>query len=510
MTDPVGLKRKRRLGIYLNCEPHGGGSFQYCQFILEAMMTLADRHDIVAFYTNELWRDALQPVTCCETYELTGNFYSRMKEIDAQRCDVIVGTDQSNLAEFLRTPYIGVIHDLMHRYESAFPEVSANGEYESRERLYRGTCDFATGIFVDSELGKQQVLESYGRQYADKIYIQPFRVPSYLLGTSSEWQMADKKYIFYPAQFWQHKNHQNLLLAVRQLADEGLRINLVFVGSEKNGSIGVHRLIHLLQLDEQVQCLGYVSNDDICRLYAGARAMVMPTFFGPTNIPPIEAMWLGCPLAVSDIYAMPDETKDAALYFDPKCVSSLANVLRRLWIDDDLCKMLSEHGKARRAMFTPKVFNGRFVENLDKVLQILDEKGKATKSLLERCSTTERIYLYGTGGYCRLVCSFLRSHGIHVSAVLVTCAEENPKQFLGLPVMNCETLPKDDSSSLIILSLNEKYYPEVITLLNKNGLRDYQKIGEDMLEEIRAFSRTAQGRRQEYTDIVSFEDRNEY
>lgn len=41
-------------------------------------------------------------------------------------------------------------------------------------------------------------------------------------------------------------------------------------------------------------------------LYQKAWAMIMPSYFVPTNIPPLEAMALGCPVAVLNRYAMPE------------------------------------------------------------------------------------------------------------------------------------------------------------------------------------------------------------
>jgi len=46
-----------------------------------------------------------------------------------------------------------------------------------------------------------------------------------------------------------------------------------------------------LALESEILYLGYVPDEDRSGLYAGAAALVMPTFFGPTNIPVLEA-WL--------------------------------------------------------------------------------------------------------------------------------------------------------------------------------------------------------------------------
>jgi glycosyltransferase involved in cell wall biosynthesis len=102
--------------------------------------------------------------------------------------------------------------------------------------------------------------------------------------------------------------------------------------------------------------------------YRRARALVMPTFFGPTNIPPLEALSCGCPVAVSNIYAMPEQLGDAALYFDPASPSEIASALERLWRDDALCARLREQGQRRIASWTPAHFARRLKAVLDDVL----------------------------------------------------------------------------------------------------------------------------------------------
>ena len=43
----------------------------------------------------------------------------------------------------------------------------------------------------------------------------------------------------------------------------------------------------------------------------------MASHFGPTNMPPIEAMHLGCPVICSDIEGHREILGDAGLYFNP-------------------------------------------------------------------------------------------------------------------------------------------------------------------------------------------------
>jgi len=102
--------------------------------------------------------------------------------------------------------------------------------------------------------------------------------------------------------------------------------------------------------------------------YRRARALIMPTFFGPTNIPPLEAMALGCPAAVSRIYGMPEQLGHGALFFDPHALVEVVQIMRKLWNDDDLCNALSRQGLQRSAEWTQAHFNRRLEQILTDVL----------------------------------------------------------------------------------------------------------------------------------------------
>jgi len=170
------------------------------------------------------------------------------------------------------------------------------------------------------------------------------------------------RYLFYPAQFWPHKNHLRLIDALGRLRKtHDLEIPLVLVGSDK-GTIREMLAAELrarceaLGLADQVRILGYVSDEDVTGLYAGAVALVMPTFFGPTNIPFLEAWALGCPVLTSRIRGITEQVGDAGLLVDPTSVHSIADGIRRLWTNEALRQELIASGRTRLASYTPDDF----------------------------------------------------------------------------------------------------------------------------------------------------------
>jgi len=177
-----------------------------------------------------------------------------------------------------------------------------------------------------------------------------------------------KKFFFYPAQFWTHKNHLRLIEAVARLLPEMPDIHLVLCGSKKNAFDAVSRRIHDFGIWNQVTVIDFIPDEDLPAIYRRARALVMPTFFGPTNIPPLEAFEYGCPVAISNIYGIPEQVQGAALLFDPRSVDELVDCMRRLWRDDSLCERLRGDGLKRAAKWGPAQFNARFLEIIREVL----------------------------------------------------------------------------------------------------------------------------------------------
>lgn len=387
-------ENKKKIGIYLGVEPCGGGSFQYVQSVLFALNSLpSEQFEVTTFFLNDLWLKYLKKFTFKnkkiysqrQLMDLGGWLAFKLatlfkidiwkykgiiakiskfsKQFDAEKMDLIIFPSQVYFPAMVETKSVAVIHDLMHRYES-FPESSSSLEYARREVLYISILNAATAIFVDSRLGVEQVIESYGEQFVDKLVVMPFTPPQYLFEGKddelSENVILPDKFVFYPAQFWQHKNHKNLILAAYKLINKGIDIHLVFVGSKKNGYQEVKSLIEEYNLETNIHIIGYVSDALMRDLYRAARAMVMPSFYGPTNIPPLEGMAMGCPVAVSNKYAMPWQVGDGGLTFDPDNVEEIATVIEKLWIDDDLCENLSVKGKKRAKYFSQEEFNARF------------------------------------------------------------------------------------------------------------------------------------------------------
>jgi glycosyltransferase involved in cell wall biosynthesis len=304
-----------------------------------------------------------------------------------------------------KIPYVMAIHDLQHRLHPEFPEVSAKGELERREYMFRNGCRYATLLLADSEAGREDILKFYGTYGVtqDRVKILPFLLPCYLAVNVSEKERErvrtiydlPERYLFYPAQFWPHKNHARIVQALSSLKQAyHLEIPMVFCGSQTNGIREetlreVISLSHRLGLKNQVCYLDYVPDEDMSGLYAEATALVMPTFFGPTNIPVLEAWAFGCPVITSDIHGIREQVADAAILVDPHSVESIADAIYRVWTDGSLRRDLADRGRQRLASYTPEDYRKRLRGILEEARarrRVRSENRGATQNLSQEAS----------------------------------------------------------------------------------------------------------------------------
>lgn len=323
-------------------------------------------------------------------------------------------------------PYILAIHDLQHRLQPEFPEVSADGMWEKQEYLFRNGAKHATLILVDSEVGKEDVLDCYGAYGVtpERVKVLPFLPSSYLTRdvpaehrrrVQSVYGLPDR-YLFYPAQFWPHKNHARIVRALGLIEKrEGLRIPIVFCGARdleirERTFREVASLIDQLNLGREVRHLGFVPNEDMSALYAGAEGLVMPTFFGPTNIPVLEAWSFGCPVLTSDIRGIREQVGDAAVLADPRSIESIADQIRRLWTDESLRQTLIQRGRQRLAAYTVADYQERLTVILDEAKSCIHSKKQNRSRWLNRKQAGRRNWWNRSPGAAnRLPSLFARS-----------------------------------------------------------------------------------------------------
>lgn len=197
--------------------------------------------------------------------------------------------------ELKRIPFIATIWDLGHRDLRMSPEMSSNREFELREWNLKNIAIKAYAIVVDSEITKTKLKTYYG--FEDSvIHTLPFAPAS----KAEIVQGERESFALYPAHYWSHKNHIVLFKAIEKLLSENKTPRILKLTGQDRGNLEyLIKRTNELGISTYVQFLGFLPKSELFALYQRAAIVVMPSLLGPTNLPPLESLLNGCPVAVT-------------------------------------------------------------------------------------------------------------------------------------------------------------------------------------------------------------------
>jgi glycosyltransferase involved in cell wall biosynthesis len=384
-----------RIGVFLEGSPEAGGGFQLQMAILDGLRGIGggDDPELVVFVPDGLL-GAVESVP--EAFRMVrvprpglaqragrrvlrsyrdvpaafrGRIQTQAQElIHSHGIDLVYYPGPNMQCLDHDTPFVLTVYDLQHRLQPEFPEVSAGGKWMSRERFYAEAIPRAFTTVVATSALKEDIVRIY-RVRDERIRVLPY-IPGPAVHTVPSQEPSPQvkhgippDFLFYPARFWPHKNHAGLLHALRLLRErEGARLSLVLVGSDKRNQPYIRRLAKDLDLADQVFFLGFVSDVEMAALYRMALAMVMPSFFGPTNLPPLEAFALRCPVVTSDIPGAREQFGDAAIFVNPRDPADIARGILEVWRDTSLRGEMTRRGLEIVRRWTAKDYAAALME----------------------------------------------------------------------------------------------------------------------------------------------------
>lgn len=297
-------------------------------------------------FPRPLWRRILGGLSTLDGVRLFGgrSLGARISPLDRLlrrlRVDLVFfAAPDGRALQLFSHNYVFSVWDLCHLDHPEFPEVSHFGEFERRERLFSRVLRKAVAIITDSEFARPTLARAYGVN-PDRVHVAPFLVGAQFRNFVPDEDLAaeireryglKRPYVFYPAQFWAHKNHRYVLAALRAMRDRyGWCPHAVFCGSDRGAATPTREYAQSLGIAHYVIYCGFVPDAHMPYLYRDAMALVMPTYFGPTNIPPLEALALGIPVCYSDFPSFRAQLGDRASYVDLDRPESLADALQAI------------------------------------------------------------------------------------------------------------------------------------------------------------------------------------
>ena len=247
-------------------------------------------------------------------------------------------------------------HDLQHEY---FPKNFSWFQRHHRNTNWKQHAKSARVVMAASASVKHD-LESRWNIDPTKIRVVPIPPPNRERNTTPSRRIVEGDYVVYPAVFWKHKNHENLIRAISQMVNRGERITCILAGAKGPQFKRCKRLIRKLSLENHIKILGHVPDAEFGALIKNSLCVVIPSLFEAASLTVWEAQLAGVPVACSDIPVFREQADESAAYFDPYDPTSIADVLFQVMTNRQFRVSLLQKAEAMTSMLN----SSRFAEQM--------------------------------------------------------------------------------------------------------------------------------------------------
>lgn len=374
-----------KIGILAFWNKYGGGVYQYTQSIVDALKDDNTNSYVVFCFENDHRFDNYN-IEIRHIKEFSNPGFKKvirlfqflffiqrpwflpkddLKKFDD--IDLILSPCVSEYPHFyLKKNFVFTLHDMQEKY---YPDFFPRYIRFTRWLYNRTLIKSAKGIICESEFVKTDLLKFTAADEAN-IFIIPSPPPEDFLRFAikeDQFRIVKEKYqlpgrfVFYPAQCWEHKNHIRLVEAFKLVLAKHKDVHLILTGSQKDNYPSLMEKITQLRLENRIKHLGYIDYDDFPYLYKLSQFLVMPTLFESLSIPIYEAFALNVAVCSSNVVALPHQVGDAGLIFDPLNVVEMSEKMMLLLEDDELRKSLAKKGNKKVQNFNHENYKNQLL-----------------------------------------------------------------------------------------------------------------------------------------------------
>jgi len=344
------------------CLQKTGGISRYFYHLIEQLFTL--NQTVKAFapvYRNQYARQLARGVVAgcyisdypryCADAAVALNGTVARNQVRAWRPDIVHETYFSNRRSGSKAqPNVLTVFDMISERGFGGAEIAANTLKQSTKYA---AVERADHVICISEHARQDLIQIYNVA-PEKTSTIHLGCEVIAAGSAPQPQHSNtdqRPYLLYVGLRSGYKNFARFVEAVASSAQLQSSFDIVAFGG---GGFSSTEQALLQELKFRPRQVRQIEGDDaaLAMHYAQASALVYPSCYEGFGLPPLEAMAYRCPVVSSQASALPEIIGNAAEFFDPSDVSSIAQAIQNVVLSSTYAQALIEKGLARVGQFT--------------------------------------------------------------------------------------------------------------------------------------------------------------
>lgn len=220
-------------------------------------------------------------------------------------------------------------------------------------------------VFTVSEFSRSRIIHYF--RHPSKIKVTYNGISGSFLNPGLLLPYFNFPYFLFVGNIKPHKGLRYLLEAYTSLERSGIAQKLVIVGNKENfksSDVYIKTMIERGTLSNNVVFTGYIPSIDLVRIMKYADLLIQPSEYEGFGIPPLESMYLGTPVLLSDIPVFREIYKEFPVEYFKSCnADDLAlkmrnNSYERICLSDQL-KMKYNYQRSTQIVLNCILQNGK-------------------------------------------------------------------------------------------------------------------------------------------------------
>lgn len=288
----------------------------------------------------------LWPIKPLRKHIIATRTFNRIK---SEKPDVIHPTyyydSTRSLAEKIKAPVVLTVYDLIHE---RFPaQMDRHGK---QVKLKQAALKRADAIICISESTKNDLLRYYS--IPDERISVIYPGCDFKVRTDPPKINSARPFILFVGERGSYKNFDRFAQAFSTIHLRNPDLSVRCIGGA-DFTTAEQKMLASFGVEKKFTWEGYLPDEEMQSVYSQAVATIYPSLYEGFGIPILEAMSCGTAVLTSDRASMPEVAHDAAIYFDPYSIESIAESLESI-LNSDLRDRMVRRGLARAKDFSWK------------------------------------------------------------------------------------------------------------------------------------------------------------